>query len=74
MMAQVEAGGGGGGRSGSSSDGDDTNGGGDSWADSLFATNASNTISSAAQIVANATKPYTPYGEWKTNQEKKKNG
>ena len=75
MTAQVASGGGGGGRRGSGGGGDgDTTGGGDSWADSLFATNASNTISSAAQIVANATKPYTPYGEWKTNQEKKKNG
>jgi hypothetical protein len=73
MTAQVTTGGGGGRRSNGGGD-DDTTGGGDSWADSLFATNASNTISSAAQIVANATKPYTPYGEWKTNQEKKKNG
>lgn len=75
MTAQVASGGGGGGRRGDGGGGDgDTTGVGDSWADSLFATNASNTISSAAQIVANATKPYTPYGEWKTNQEKKKNG
>lgn len=75
MTAQVATGGGGGGGRRSNGGGDDdTTGGGDSWADRLFATNASNTISGAAQIVANATKPYTPYGEWKTNQEKKKNG
>lgn len=74
MTAQASGLGGGGGYTKPKTTNDQTTGGVDGWADDLFATNVSNTITGAANVVASPVKPYTPYGEWKTNQEKKKNG
>ena len=74
MTAQASGFGGGGGYTKPKTTNDQTTGGVDGWADDLFATNVSNIITGAANVVASSVKPYTPYGEWKTNQEKKKNG